>query len=278
MLAIVIGGYHVAKSAIYSLKTLTMDMNFLMTIAIIGAVFIGQWEEAATVVFLFALGNALQSYTMDKTRNSIRSLITLSPKEASVIRDGKEIKLNTGLIKVDDIMVVRPGEKIAMDGIVAEGSSYVDQANITGESMPVEKIVGSEIFAGTINGTGSMEVRVTKLARDNTLSKIIQMVEEAQANKAPTQVFLDRFTKYYTPAVIGLAACVVIIPTLLGQPIRPVVLQRARTAGHLLPLRAGHLYAGLDRIGDRQRIEERSTHQGRLLPGRDRPCEGAGVR
>ncbi len=218
MLAIVIGGYHVAKSAIYSLKTLTMDMNFLMTIAIIGAVFIGQWEEAATVVFLFALGNALQSYTMEKTRNSIRSLVTLSPKEASVTRDGKEIKLNTGLIKVDDIMIVRPGEKIAMDGIVAEGSSYVDQANITGESMPVEKSKGSEIFAGTINGTGSMEVRVTKLARDNTLSKIIQMVEEAQANKAPTQVFLDKFTKYYTPAVIGLAACVVMIPTLLGHP------------------------------------------------------------
>ena len=218
MLAIIIGGYHVAKSAIYSLKTLTIDMNFLMTIAIIGAVFIGQWEEAATVVFLFALGNALQSYTMDKTRNSIRSLITLSPKEASVIRDGKEIKLNTGLIKVNDIMVVRPGEKIAMDGVVTEGSSYVDQANITGESMPVEKTVGSEIFAGTINEAGAMEVRVTKLARDNTLSKIIQMVEEAQANKAPTQVFLDKFTKYYTPAVIGLAACVVIIPTLLGQP------------------------------------------------------------
>ena len=132
ILAIVIGGYHVAKSAIYSLKTLTMDMNLLMTIAVIGAVIIGQWEEAATVVVLFALGNALQSYTLDKTRNSIRSLMSLSPKEASVIRDGKEIKLNTALIKVDDIIVVRPGEKIPMDGIVIDGSSYVDQAPITG--------------------------------------------------------------------------------------------------------------------------------------------------
>jgi Cd2+/Zn2+-exporting ATPase len=218
MLAIIIGGYHVAKSAIYSLKTLTADMNLLMTIAIVGAVFIGQWEEAATVVFLFALGNALQSYTMDKTRNSIRSLISLSPKEASVLREGKEIKLNTGLIKVGDIMLVRPGEKIAMDGEVIDGSSYVNQANITGESMPVEKAKGNEIYAGTINMNGSLEVRVTKLAKDNTLSKIVHMVEEAQANKAPTQVFLDRFTKYYTPAVILLAAAVVIVPTLLGQP------------------------------------------------------------
>lgn len=217
-LAIVIGGFHVAKSAIYSLKTLTADMNLLMTIAIIGAVFIGQWEEGATVVFLFALGNALQSYTIDKTRNSIRSLISLSPKEASIIREGKEFKLNTGLIKVRDIMLVRPGEKIAMDGVVIGGSSYVNQAPITGESMPVDKTPGSEVYAGTINENGSLEVRVTKLAKDNTLSKIIHMVEEAQSNKAPTQVFLDRFTKYYTPAVIALAAAVVVIPTLLGQP------------------------------------------------------------
>ena len=218
LIAIAIGGYHIAKSAIYSLKTLTADMNLLMTIAVIGAMIIGQWEEAATVVVLFALGNALQSYTLDKTRNSIRELISLSSKEAAVIRDGKEIKLNTALIDVGDIIHVRPGEKIPMDGAVINGSSFVNQAPITGESMPVEKIVGNEVYAGTINANGSLEIKVTRLAKDNTLSKIIHMVEEAQVRRAPIQLFLDKFTGYYTPAVILLAAAVAIIPTLLGQP------------------------------------------------------------
>lgn len=220
-MAIVIGGYHVAKSALYSLKTLTADMNLLMAIAVIGAMAIGQWEEGATVVVLFALGNALQSFTLDKTRNSIKELITLSPKEATVLRNGKGIKLNIGLINVGDVIVVKPGEKIPMDGVVIEGSSYVSQAPITGEPIPVEKMQGSEVYAGTINGNGALEIKVTKLAKDNTLSKIIHMVEEAQVHRAPTQVFLERFTKYYTPAVIALAAGVTIIPTLMGQPLYP---------------------------------------------------------
>jgi Cd2+/Zn2+-exporting ATPase len=218
LVAIVIGGYHIAKSAVYSLKTKTADMNLLMTIAIIGAAAIGQWEEAATVVVLFALGNTLQSYTLDKTRNSIKELISLTPREASVRREGMEVKLNTALINIGDVVVVRPGEKIPMDGVVKSGSSYVDQAPITGESMPMEKTPGSEVFAGTINDNGTLEISVTKLAKDNTLSKIIHMVEEAQVRRAPTQVFLERFTKYYTPAVIALAACVAIIPALLGMP------------------------------------------------------------
>lgn len=218
LVAIVVGGYHIAKSALYSLKTLMADMNLLMSIAVIGAAAIGQWEEAATVVVLFALGNALQSYTLDRTRNSIKELITLSPKEATVLRNGKEVKVNTALLNVGDIILVKPGEKIPMDGVVADGSSYVNQAPITGESMPVEKMPGSQVYAGTINENGSLEIKVTKLARDNTLSKIIQMVEEAQVRRAPTQVFLDKFTKYYTPAVIVLAAAVAVIPALLGQP------------------------------------------------------------
>jgi Cd2+/Zn2+-exporting ATPase len=220
-IAIVIGGFHIAKSAIYSLKTLTADMNLLMTIAIIGAMAIGQWEEGATVVVLFAFGNALQSYTLDKTRNSIKELITLSPSEATVLRSGSEVKLNTALINVGDIIRVKPGEKIPMDGVVIEGASYVNQAPITGESMPVEKVPGNDVYAGTINQNGVLEVKVTRLAKDNTLSKIIHMVEEAQVQRAPTQVFLDKFTKYYTPAVILLAAGVAIIPTLMGQPLFP---------------------------------------------------------
>ena len=219
LLAIVLGGYHIAKSAVYSLKTKTADMNLLMSIAVIGAAAIGQWQEAATVVVLFALGNALQSYTLDKTRNSIRELISLSPRDASVLRNGKEVKLNTAMINVDDIIVVRPGEKIPMDGIVTSGVSYVNQAPITGESMPVEKASGDEVFAGTIDENGTLEIKVTKLAKDNTLSKIIHMVEEAQVRRAPTQVFIERFTKYYTPAVIVLAACIAIVPTLMGKPL-----------------------------------------------------------
>jgi Cd2+/Zn2+-exporting ATPase len=222
-MAIVIGGYHVAKSALYSLKTLTADMNLLMTIAIIGAMAIGQWEEGATVVVLFALGNALQSLTLDKTRNSIKELIELSPKEATVLRNGKGVRLNTGLINVGDVIVVKPGEKIPMDGIVIGGASYVNQAPITGEPMPVEKMPGSEVYAGTINQNGVLEVRVTRLAKDNTLSRIIHMVEEAQVHRAPAQAFLDRFTRYYTPAVILLALCVATIPPLMGQPLVPWV-------------------------------------------------------
>ncbi len=217
-MAIVIGGFHIAKSAIYSLRTMTADMNLLMTIAVIGAMAIGQWEEGATVVVLFALGNALQSYTLDKTRNSIKELISLSPNEATVKRNGGEVRTSTALINVGDIIVVKPGEKIPMDGVVASGSSYVNQAPITGESMPVEKVPGSFVYAGTINENGALEIKVTRLVKDNTISKIIHMVEEAQVQRAPTQVFLDKFTKYYTPAVILLAAGVAIIPTLMGQP------------------------------------------------------------
>ncbi|BAI61442.1 cadmium-transporting ATPase [Methanocella paludicola SANAE] len=217
-MAIVVGGSHIAKSAIYSLKTMTADMNLLMTIAIIGAMAIGQWEEGATVVVLFALGNALQSYTLDKTRNSIKELISITPNDAAVIRNGSEVRLNTALINVGDMIVVKPGEKIPMDGEVISGLSYVNQAPITGESMSVEKEPGSVVYAGTINENGALEIKVTRLAKDNTLSKIIHMVEEAQVQRAPTQVFLDKFTKYYTPAVILLAAGVAIIPTLMGQP------------------------------------------------------------
>ncbi len=222
-MAIIIGGYHVAKSALYSLRTLTADMNLLMTVAILGAMAIGQWEEGATVVVLFALGNALQSLTLDKTRNSIKELIELSPREANVLRNGREVRQKTELLSVGDVIIVKPGEKVPMDGVVIGGASYVNQAPITGEPMPVEKTPGSEVYAGTINQNGVLEVRVTKLAKDNTLSRIIHMVEEAQAHRAPAQAFLDRFTRYYTPAVILLAVCVATIPPLMGQPLIPWV-------------------------------------------------------
>lgn len=214
ILAILTGGYHVAKSGLYGLKSRTLDTNFLMVIAVVGAAAIGQWSEGATVVFLFSLGNALQSYTMDKTRNSIRALMELAPPEALVRRNGEEMRLPVEEIVVGDTMIVKPGERIAMDGNVESGTSTVNQAAITGESMPVEKQAGDSVYAGTVNEQGALEIVVTKLAEDSTLAKIMHMVEEAQAEKAPMQQFVDVFAKYYTPAVIVIAAGLAVIPPL----------------------------------------------------------------
>ena len=217
--AMLFGGYHVAKSGLYGLKSFTMDTNFLMTIAAVGAVAIREWGEGAMVVFLFSLGNALQAYTLDKTRKSIRSLMELAPREALVRRDGQEILLAVDEIVINDVVLVKPGELIAMDGTVINGVSSVNQASITGESIPVEKQAGDIVYAGTINENGALEITVTKLASDSTLSKIMHMVEEAQAQKAPMQQFVDVFAKYYTPTVILAALCLMTIPTLFfGQP------------------------------------------------------------
>lgn len=218
-LAMVVGGYHVAKSGLYGLKSMTLDTNFLMLIAAIGAVAIGEWSEGATVVFLFSLGNALQAYTMDKTRQSIRALMELAPRDALVCRDGREVRLPVEEIVVGDTILVLPGERIAMDGQVTDGLSSVNQAAITGESLPVEKQTGDLVYAGTVNEQGALEIIVTKLAQDSTLARIMHMVEEAQAEKAPMQQFVDVFAKYYTPAVIAAAIGIAVVPPLLfGQP------------------------------------------------------------
>ncbi|RMF97839.1 MAG: cadmium-translocating P-type ATPase [Candidatus Schekmanbacteria bacterium] len=213
--AMLVGGFYVARAGISALRYKTIDMNFLMTIAILGAVFIGEWEEGAMVVFLFSLGNVLQNYTMDKTRNSIRYLMDLSPKEARIQRGENQISVPVTDVKVGEIMIILPGEKIAMDGKVVKGESEVNEASITGESVPAEKREGSEVFAGTINGSGTLEVEITKPYEETTLSKIIHLVEEAQAQKAPSQLFIDAFAKYYTPTVIIFAFLIVCVPVLL---------------------------------------------------------------
>lgn len=217
---IILGGFLPAKNGISVLiNTWEFDMNLLMTIAVIGASAIGSLEEAAAVVFLFSFGNSLQGYALDKTRNSIHALMEITPNEALVRREQTEITLPVEQVIIGDHIIVRPGERIAMDGRVFTGYSTVNEAPITGESIPVEKRPGNEIYAGTINERGSLEVEVTKLAKDNTISKIISMVEEAQGQRAPSQQFIDKFAKYYTPAVIVLAALVAAVPPLvLGQP------------------------------------------------------------
>lgn len=222
LLAILAGGYNIGRSALYALRALSLDMNVLMTLALIGALAIGEWLEGATLVFLFSLGSALQSYTVDKARNSIRSLLALTPKEALVRRNGMEKNLPAGEIKIGDTLLVRPGERIAMDGTVQSGFSNVNQSPLTGESLPVAKKAGDPVFAGTVNEYGYMEVTVTRTAKDNTLARIINLIEEAQAQKAPSQQFVDVFARIYTPLIIAGAVLTAVLPVLvLGLPFPP---------------------------------------------------------
>jgi Cd2+/Zn2+-exporting ATPase len=194
-----------AGKAWRALKTGSLDINVLMLIAATGAVILGQWSEAAAVVFLFALAQMLEGRTLDRARNAIRALMDLTPASA-LLRDASgERRVDVEQILPGAIIVVRPGEKIPLDGEVVAGQSEVNQAPVTGESLPVDKAPGDGVFAGTINGRGALDVRVTRLRRDTTLARIIHMVERAQAERAPSQTLVERFARLYTPAVIVLA-------------------------------------------------------------------------
>ena len=215
--AIVAGGWHIVPRGVRAAMNRALDMNFLMSVAAVGAVLIGEYEEGASAMFLFAVAQLLETYSMDRARRAIKALMDVAPAEATVLRDGAEVRVPVDRVEVGETVVVRPGEKIAVDGVVLSGRSGVDQAPITGESMPVDKDPGAEVFAGSLNGEGALEVRSTKPAADTTLARIIHAVEEAQAARAPSQAFVDRFARVYTPAVVGLALLVLLVPPLLGS-------------------------------------------------------------
>jgi len=210
------GAWYVAPRAWRAARHGALDMNFLMMIAAIGAVLIGEWSEAASVVFLFSVAQVLETRSMDRARHAIKALMDLAPTEASVHRDGREVIVPADRVGVDEVIVVRPGQKIPLDGEVVQGRSAINQASITGESMPVDKEPGDEVFAGSLNEQGLVHVRVTKLVQDTTLARIIHAVEEAQASRAPSQSLVDRFARVYTPLVVGLAVVVFLVPPLVG--------------------------------------------------------------
>ena len=217
-IAIISGAWFIAPKAFRTIKQKRFDMNVLMTVAVIGAIIIGEWAEAAAVTFLFALSELLEGYSVSRARRAIESLMELSPLTALVKRKTEVIEVELSEISTDETIIIKSGAKVPLDGIVSAGFSSINQSPITGESLPVEKKVGDQVFAGTINGEGSLEVTVTGKAGETTLASMIRLIEDAQSQKAPSERFVDTFAKYYTPIIMILAVLVFLIPgTMTGD-------------------------------------------------------------
>jgi Cd2+/Zn2+-exporting ATPase len=216
---IAVAGREILKKAVRSILSRRLDMNCLMSIAAIGAFFIGHGEEGAAVIFLFFIAELLEDYAADNAKKSIGDLMHLAPETANVKRDGNELNLHVHEIKKNEIILIRPGEKIPLDGKVVTGHSSVNEAPITGESVPAYKTEGDKVYAGTLNEEGFLEIEVTRESEETVLSRIVKLVEEAERKKSDTERYIDRFARFYTPTVIGLAFAVFLVPTLfLGLP------------------------------------------------------------
>lgn len=215
LVSILSGGLGTYKKGWIALKNLNLNINALMSIAVTGAILVGQWPEAAMVMFLFTVAELIEARSLDRARNAISGLMQMTPEQATVLQaDGNWREQEVKSVELGARVRVKPGERIALDGAVISGSSTIDQAPITGESLPVEKTIGDKVFAGTINQAGSLEYTVTAAANNSTLARIIHAVEQAQGARAPTQRFVDQFSKVYTPAVFVFALAVAVIPPL----------------------------------------------------------------
>ena len=210
------GGYDIATEAIPGLFRGRFDTDVLMLAAATGAAILGQWPEGAFLLFLFSLGHAGEHYALDQARDAVNALGELMPATAMVRRNGEIVEEPVEQLQIGDVVVVRPGDRVPVDGVVVSGQSAIDQSPITGESAPVSKAEGDEVFAGTTNQTSALDVRVTRLAKDNTLSRVMQMVAEAQGQQSPTQRFTDRFTAWFVPAILIFVVAVIVIPPLVG--------------------------------------------------------------
>jgi Cd2+/Zn2+-exporting ATPase len=214
--AIATGGWKIVLKAYKAIRLGTLDMNVLMTVAVAGALAIGKWDEAAAVIVLFAVALMLESYSLARTRKAVASLMAVSPEQASVLRNAGEQSVPARTVTPGEVIVIRPGERIPLDGVVIVGVSDINEATITGESAPVTKTVGAVVYAGTMNQRGVLTVRVTQRYEETTLARIVHMIESAQESRAPAQDFVDRFAAIYTPAVFGIAILVAILPPLVA--------------------------------------------------------------
>lgn len=216
LLAYIAGGYDIATHAIPGLFKGKFDTDVLMLAAAVGAALLGEWTEGAFLLFLFSLGHAGEHYALDRARNAVNALGELMPQTARVKRGDQIVEENVEALALGDIVMVRPGDRLPVDGQIVSGSSTIDQSPITGESVPVAKTEGNEVFAGTINQTAALEIQVTKRAQDNTLSRVMQMVAEAQSQQSPTQQLTQRFTAWFVPAVLLTTVLVTVVPPLVG--------------------------------------------------------------
>jgi Cd2+/Zn2+-exporting ATPase len=218
--SMVVSGYNIAVSGGKAILHGRVSIDLLITVAAVGASLIGHLEEGAAVVLLFNLAERLEDYAGERARHAIEQLVQLRPDVAVVRRNGAEVEVPVGEVMPGQVFILRPGDRVALDGEVSEGESSIDQSAITGESVPVTKTVGDDVFAGTMNVDGFLAVRATTMVEESTLSRILHMVEEAEESKSPTEAFVDRFSRWYTPAVIAVALIVATVPPLLlGQPV-----------------------------------------------------------
>ncbi len=217
--AYVVGGWEISRHAWHALRARHFDTDLLMMLAALGAALLGDFAEGALLLFLFSLGHALEERALDRARAAVRALADLTPKTALVRRAGAEVEVPVEGLRIEDVAIVRPGARIPVDGLVVAGRSGVDQSPVTGESLPVDKQPGDQAFAGSVNGEGVLEVQVTRLAKDSTLARVMEMVEEAQAQKSPTQQLTERFERRFVPAVLVADVLLIVVPPLFGVPL-----------------------------------------------------------